>query len=159
MYLEENYGEDFVTQLAAQEPKIYPSSLPMAQALTSGEISAASFVQVQVDEKEAGAPVDSGLADEVWGARFNTSILNIAPHPNAAQVLSNFLVTQPGQEAIARKSASVLPDIPGDHDHRRQGPGPGSRGLDARVRRRLPGQVERLVQVGHVQSRRRNARS
>ena len=46
LYLEENYGEDFVTQLAAQEPKIYPSSLPMAQALTSGEISAASFVQV-----------------------------------------------------------------------------------------------------------------
>lgn len=113
LYLEENYGEDFVTQLAAQEPKIYPSSLPMAQALTSGEISAASFVQVLVDEKESGAPVESGLADEVWGARFNTSILNIAPHPNAAQVLSNFLITQPGQEAIARKAASVLPDIPG----------------------------------------------
>ncbi|MET0460949.1 MAG: extracellular solute-binding protein [Ilumatobacteraceae bacterium] len=113
LYLEENYGEDFVTQLAAQDPKIYPSSLPMAQALTSGEISAASFVQVQVDEKEQGAPVDSGLADQVWGARFNTSILNTAPHPNAAQVLSNYLVTVPGQEAIARKAASVLPDITG----------------------------------------------
>ena len=113
LYLEENYGEDFVTQLAAQEPKIYPSSLPMAQALTSGEISAASFVQVLVDEKEQGAPVESGLADQVWGARFNTSILQTAPHPNAAQVLSNFIITQPGQEAIARKAASVLPDITG----------------------------------------------
>ncbi|MET1018556.1 MAG: extracellular solute-binding protein [Microterricola sp.] len=113
LYLEENYGEDFVTQLAAQEPKIYPSSLPMAQALTSGEISAASFVQVLVDEKEQGAPVDSGLADQVWGARFNTSILQTAPHPNAAQVLANFIITEPGQEAIARKAASVLPDIPG----------------------------------------------
>ena len=113
LYLEENYGEDFVTQLAAQEPKIYPSSLPMAQALTSGEISAASFVQVLVDEKEQGAPVESGLADQVWGARFNTSILQTAPHPNAAQVLSNFIITEPGQEAIARKAASVLPDITG----------------------------------------------
>ena len=113
LYLEENYGEDFVTQLAAQEPKIYPSSLPMAQALTSGEISAASFVQVLVDEQEQGAPVESGLADQVWGARFNTSILQTAPHPNAAQVLSNFIITQPGQEAIARKAASVLPDITG----------------------------------------------
>ncbi len=113
LYLEENYGEDFVTQLAAQEPKIYPSSLPMAQALTSGEISAGSFVQVLVDEKEQGAPVDSGLADQVWGARFNTSILQTAPHPNAAQVLANFMITQPGQEAIARKAASVLPDVPG----------------------------------------------
>jgi iron(III) transport system substrate-binding protein len=113
LYLEENYGEEFVTQLAAQEPKIYPSSLPMAQALTSGEISAGSFVQVLVDEKEQGAPVDSGLADQVWGARFNTSILQTAPHPNAAQVLANFMITQPGQEAIARKAASVLPDVPG----------------------------------------------
>ena len=113
LYLEENYGEDFVTQLAAQEPKIYPSSLPMAQALTSGEISAGSFVQVLVDEKEQGAPVDSGLADQVWGARFNTSILQTAPHPNAAQVLANFMITEPGQEAIARKAASVLPDVPG----------------------------------------------
>ena len=113
LYLEENYGEDFVTQLAAQEPKIYPSSLPMAQALTSGEISAGSFVQVLVDEKEQGAPVDSGLADQVWGARFNTSILQTAPHPNAAQVQANFMITHPGQEAIARKAASVLPDVPG----------------------------------------------
>jgi iron(III) transport system substrate-binding protein len=112
-YLEENYGADFVTKLAAQKPKIYPSSLPMAQALTSGEIAAGSFVQVLSDEKAKGAPVDSGLADEVWGARFNTSILETAPNPNAAQVLANFMVTEPGQEALARKAASVLPNITG----------------------------------------------
>ena len=85
----------------------------MAQALTSGEIEAGSFVQVLSDEKEKGAPVASGLSDTVWGARFNTAILETAPHPNAAQVLANFMVTQPGQEALARKSASVLPNISG----------------------------------------------
>ena len=147
LYLEENYGEDFVTQLAAQEPKIYPSSLPMAQALTSGEISAGSFVSVLGDEKEQGAPVDSGLADEVWGARFNTAVLQTAPHPNAAQVLANFMVTQPGQEAIAHEAASVLPDVEGRGDDRRQGPGAGPDRADARVRGRVPGQVERPVQV------------
>lgn len=113
LYLEERFGTDFVAQLAAQEPRIYPSSLPMAQALTAGEIAAASFVQVQTDEKAAGAPVDSGLADEVWGALFQTSVLAVAPHPNAAQVLANFMITAEGQEAIARKAASVLPDIEG----------------------------------------------
>jgi iron(III) transport system substrate-binding protein len=112
-YLEEKYGADFTQKLAAQKPKIYPSSLPMAQALTSGEIEAGSFVQVLSDEKAKGAPVDSGLSDTVWGARFNTAILKTAPHPNAAQVLANFMVTQPGQEALARKSASVLPNIAG----------------------------------------------
>jgi len=113
VYLEERYGADFVEKLAAQNPRIYPSSLPMAQALTSGEIAAASLVQVQTDEKEAGAPVDSGLSDTVWGARFWTVIPTTAPHPNAAQLLANFMVTQSGQEAISRKSASVLPDTPG----------------------------------------------
>jgi iron(III) transport system substrate-binding protein len=112
-YLEEKYGADFTQKLAAQKPKIYPSSLPMAQALTSGEIEAGSFVQVLSDEKAKGAPVDSGLSDTVWGARFNTAILKTAPHPNAAQVLANFMVTQPGQEALARKSASVLSNITG----------------------------------------------
>ena len=113
LYLEENYGEDFVEDLAAQEPRIYPSSLPMAEALSSGELAAATFVQVLVDEKEAGAPVESGLADEAWGARFFGLILETAPNPCAAQLLADFLITTDGQEAIARKAASVLPDIEG----------------------------------------------
>jgi iron(III) transport system substrate-binding protein len=113
LYLEEKYGEDFITKLAAQKPRIYPSSLPMAQALTSGEISAASFVQVLTDEKANGAPVDSGLSDTVWGALFQTSVLQTAPHPNAAQVLANFMITPKGQEAIARKAGAALPNIEG----------------------------------------------
>lgn len=114
LYLEEHYGEDFLADLADQEPRIYPSALPMAEALSAGEIAAATFVQVLSDEKEAGAPVDSGLApEEVWGARFFTMILETAPHPNAAQVLADFIITREGQEAIARKNASALPDVPG----------------------------------------------
>jgi iron(III) transport system substrate-binding protein len=113
MYLTEKYGADFVSKLAAQKPRIYPSSLPMAQALTSGEIAAGSFVGVLTDEKAKGAPVDFGLSNTVWGARFLTSVLKSAPHPNAAQLLANYIVTTPGQEALARKSASVLPNVTG----------------------------------------------
>ena len=113
LYLEEKYGEDFITKLAAQKPRIYPSSLPMAQALTAGEISAASFVQVLSDEKANGAPVESGLSDTVWGALFQTSVLATSPHPNAAQLLANFMITPEGQEAIARKAGAALPNIEG----------------------------------------------
>ena len=113
LYLEDKYGEDFITKLAAQKPRIYPSSLPMAQALTAGEIAAGSFVQVLTDEKAVGAPVDSGLSDTVWGALFQTSVLATAPHPNAAQVLANFMITPEGQEAIARKAGAALPNIEG----------------------------------------------
>jgi iron(III) transport system substrate-binding protein len=113
LYLEQNYGADFVTKLAAQKPRIYPSSLPMGQALTSGEISAGSFVQVQTDAKKTGAPVDSGLAPQSWGARFFGMLLKTAPHPNAAQLLADFMITPTGQAAVCRLASSVLPNIPG----------------------------------------------
>jgi iron(III) transport system substrate-binding protein len=113
LYLEQNYGADFVTKLAAQKPRIYPSSLPMGQALSSGEISAASFVQVQTDAKKTGAPVDSGLAPQAWGARFFGMVLKTAPHPNAAQLLADFMVTADGQGAVMRLASTVLPNIPG----------------------------------------------
>ena len=112
-YLEAQVGPDFLTELAAQEPKIYPSGLPMAQALTSGEIAAAVYTVPLVDEMEAGAPVDFGLPDEPWGARFNTVVLKDSPHPYAAQVLADFMISQEGQVALARKAASVLPGTPG----------------------------------------------
>jgi iron(III) transport system substrate-binding protein len=112
-YLEQNYGADFVAKLAAQKPRIYPSSLPMGQALTSGEISAAAFVQVQGDNKAAGAPVDSGLANQAWGARFWGMLLKTAPHPNAAQLLADFMITPVGQQAVMHNASTVLPNIPG----------------------------------------------
>ncbi|MCW2586376.1 MAG: putative Fe3+ transporter, periplasmic component [Frankiales bacterium] len=113
LYLEKNYGADFVKKLAAQNPQIYPSSLPMALALTSGEIAAAAFVQPLVDEKAAGAPVDWGLADPAWGSLFKGVVLAKAAHPNAGQLLADFLITPEGQEAIARKAAAVLPGVKG----------------------------------------------
>ncbi|WP_395103823.1 ABC transporter substrate-binding protein [Actinomadura sp. SCN-SB] len=113
LYLKETYGADFVKKLGAQRPRIYPSSLPLAQALTSGEIAAAAFVQPLVDEKKAGAPVEWGLAKKAWGALFWGMALKSAPHPNAAQVLADFMVTEEGQQAIARKNSSVLPGIEG----------------------------------------------
>lgn len=116
LYLQENYGADFLEKLAAQKPRIYPSSLPMGQAVTSGEIAAGSFVQPLIDEKASGAPVDWALADKTWGALFQGALLKSGPHPNAAQVLSNFLITQEGQTAVARKSAAVLPNIEGAVD-------------------------------------------
>ncbi|WP_187972557.1 ABC transporter substrate-binding protein [Aquibium microcysteis] len=112
-YLEENYGADYVERLAAMKPRIYPSALTMAQALSAGEVGVILFGEPQVDEKAAGAPVESGFGKVVWGARFFGNVTKVAPHPNAAQLLANFIVTPEGQAAIARKTAATLPNIPG----------------------------------------------
>ncbi len=40
-------------------------------------------------------------------------VLSSSPHPNAAQVLADFLVTPEGQAAISHDFIPVLPDIEG----------------------------------------------
>ncbi|MGW4481682.1 ABC transporter substrate-binding protein [Rhodococcus triatomae] len=110
-YLDEVGGADYMERLAAQKPRIYPGAQPLAQALASGEIAAATFVQDQTKEAEAGAPVASGFDDTVWGGPMYAGILTDAPHPAAAQLLANYLVTPAGQEAISFRAASVLPGI------------------------------------------------
>ena len=113
-FFEKRWGDGkFNEQLAALDPRVYPSSLGIAQALSSGEIIATPMVQPLVREMEAGAPVDWVLPDPAWGTPWYSHVLASAPHPNAAQVLANFLVTAKGQEALSKGYGSVLPDIPG----------------------------------------------
>jgi iron(III) transport system substrate-binding protein len=113
-YLTKNHGVDFLEKLATQRPRIYPSALPMVQALSSGELTAAAFVGSTVKlEKKAGAPVDWGVPKSPWGARYYGTVLKSAPHPNAAQVFADFLVTEEGQKAVSSDNASALPNIPG----------------------------------------------
>jgi len=112
-YLQEQFGPDIVEKLAAQKPQIFASVLTEAQNLTSGQISAALAVAPLVDEKTNGAPVDYKIPSPAWGARFFGSVTAVAPHPNAAQLLADYLVTPDGQEAIARKAGSALPNVKG----------------------------------------------
>lgn len=112
-FFDKNWAPDFNERLAVLSPRIYPSSLGIAQALASGEIIATPMVQPLVREQAAGAPVGWKLPDPAWGTPWYSTVLSAAPHPNAAQVLADFLVTRAGQEALSTGYASALPDIPG----------------------------------------------
>ncbi len=112
-HVEKYYGDDFVEKLAAQNPRIYPSNQPLGQALASGEVSAAMMVDPMMQAKSAGAPVEWTAGEHVWGAKWYGLALGTAPHPNAAQVLADFMVTPAGQAATSPGYASVLPGIEG----------------------------------------------
>nr|WP_245865481.1 extracellular solute-binding protein [Rhodococcus kyotonensis] len=113
-FFDENWGDgDFDARLAALQPRIYPGALAIAQALTAGEIVASPMVQPLVREEESGAPVGWTLPDPAWGTPWYSHVLSAATHPNAAQVLANFMVSQEGQVALSKGYASALPDIPG----------------------------------------------
>ncbi len=112
-YLQEQAGADFLTKLAANKPQVFASVLQIAQNLTSGQVAVGLAVAPLVPQKQAGAPVDFIVPHSAWGARFYTTIVNGSPHPAAAQLLANFLVTPEGQAALTAQGASVLPNTPG----------------------------------------------
>ncbi|MEU4314332.1 extracellular solute-binding protein [Nocardia sp. NPDC024068] len=107
------YGEDFWDRIAELKPRIYPSALGVAQALTSGEIAVTPSVQPLVTEVAAGAPVGWALPPQPWGTPWYSHVVSVAPHPNAAQVLVDFMTTREGQAALNEGYAAALPDIPG----------------------------------------------
>ena len=113
LFLEATYGNNFLTRLAAQKPKIYLSSLTMMQAVISGEITASPFVPpLALDQRQLGAPINFKLAvnkGRTWNAPFWGLILKNAPHPNAAQLLADFMVTKEGQAAVQHLSGAVIP--------------------------------------------------
>jgi iron(III) transport system substrate-binding protein len=113
MYLEERFGPQFIQALANQKPRIYPSALPVGQALDSGEIVASAFNLPLNTDKASGAPVDFAIAPEAWGTRFFGTLIKGSPHPNAVQVLADFMVSPAGQAAVAKDESSVVPNVPG----------------------------------------------
>lgn len=115
LWLEATYGRNILNRLAAQEPKIYLSSLPMLQAVASGEIAASPFVPgTALDLKGQGAPVNFKLAKgfNTWNAPFWGMVLRDAPHPNAAQLLADYMVTKEGMGAAQRLAGAVIKGIP-----------------------------------------------
>lgn len=111
LWLEEEFGETYVEDLAKQKPRIYPSALPIGEALTSGEVSASVYaapVQLR-PAQENGAPVDFGLSESgAWGARFYGMIPKSSDSPNAAALLADFILTAEGQDLIQPSAGTVI---------------------------------------------------
>ncbi|GIL34117.1 ABC transporter substrate-binding protein [Phycicoccus sp. DTK01] len=106
---------DYWDKLVAQQPKVYPSAVPLQEALVSGEIGV-TFYSVPAILKPVmaqGAPVDMAVPTPMWGPQT----LSYMPkwnsaHPNAAQVLFDWLGSADGQTAVGTDNVSVL-DVPG----------------------------------------------
>ncbi|MGD9704983.1 MAG: extracellular solute-binding protein [Acidimicrobiia bacterium] len=114
-WLGDSFGDTYLDDLAAQEPRIYPGAQANQEAVISGEVLASAYVApvpAVVQAIADGAPVDYGIPEEAWGAKFYGTIIDGAQHPNAAQLFANFMVSAPGQELI-HSGGTVLPDIEG----------------------------------------------
>jgi iron(III) transport system substrate-binding protein len=117
LWLEKTYGKGIIEKFAAMKPKIYSSSLTAAQAVASGEIIGAPQTagSTTLELKDKGAPVEYKLANKGknWNAAYIGMILKKAPHPAAAQLLADFIVTPEGQALVDKGLGSAYPKVPG----------------------------------------------
>jgi len=67
--------------------------------------------------KAQGAPVDFKLTPGgTWNTPWWGVVLDKAPHPNAAQLLADYMLSPDGQAAINQGFGAVLKGTPGAYD-------------------------------------------
>jgi iron(III) transport system substrate-binding protein len=106
-------GTDYLQKLAAQKPQIYPNTAPIGPALASGQVCATPDISPPTVAalKAQGAPISFALIRPLWGSQVYASVVANAPHPAAAQVLANYLITKDGQGVLAAGQASAVKNV------------------------------------------------
>ena len=99
---ERTHGKDYLTQLRAQNPRMYNGGTPMSQAVASGEVSAAGIAAVPTNAKALSAldaPGDDVVPNPGIGTSYGLAALAWSKRPNAARVLADFAKSPGGQAA------------------------------------------------------------
>ena len=112
----DTYGASFLTKLATQDVRWTPSQIPGSQLLAAGEAQLLFPNQKQVTQPliDTGAPLVDVVPGPFTGHESVLAIPAKAPHPNAAALMANFIMSRKGAELLAKDiSYSPLPDVPG----------------------------------------------
>jgi iron(III) transport system substrate-binding protein len=111
----ETEGIDYLKQLAANDLLYTPSGVPGIQQVGAGAAAMllATPASNVYDQQQAGAPVDFTNLPPITGQVGSMGISVKAPHPNAARLFANFLLTKPAQEIMARTGTPVIAGVDG----------------------------------------------
>lgn len=102
LMMRDAFGPEYLQAVAALNPELQASSVAAAQQVASGAkaLSFLSQVDSGADVAKLGAPIAfKVLSDPGVGSQACVGILKNAPHPNAAKVLLNFLMSPESQSA------------------------------------------------------------
>ena len=97
-------GRDLLRQLGTTlKPAIVNGHLAVARAVGSGEylVALTNYVNLTMNVKLAGAPTNYWAIDPVGVFYMQVSASAQAPHPNAARLGANFVLSQEGQSLLA----------------------------------------------------------
>ncbi|GGD31585.1 ABC transporter substrate-binding protein [Microbacterium faecale] len=108
--LREEYGDEYLTEVAAMGTTYEASQVSVTQALGAGAATLGMTGSFQLTEMLAqeGAPVKFQDMSPTTGSTFYTIASTDSTHPNAAKLLLNFLTSAEGQTAFAADISSPL---------------------------------------------------
>ena len=101
------YGEaktlELLRMLAAQDIQFRTGHSSIQTLLAAGERAAVvvAFANGVDRLKKDGAPIEWIAPEPVIGLTFGTAVVKDAPHPNAARLFNDFLLSREGQELTA----------------------------------------------------------
>ncbi len=101
------YGEakamDLMRKLAGQNIQFRVGHSLLQTLLAAGEraVVVVAFANGVDRLKKDGAPIEWVGAEPIIGLTFGSAVVKDAPHPNAARLLSDFLLSREGQEVLA----------------------------------------------------------
>jgi iron(III) transport system substrate-binding protein len=106
-FVREKIAPDYWPRLAAQTPRIYPGSAPVASDLVRGETSLAIIAaSLLIPQIASGAPVKMVFPDDGFATYpIAGGITATAPHPNTAAVFMNWVTSKRGGAAVAKTGA------------------------------------------------------
>jgi len=109
--LEKLYGADWlplVRKLAETRPILVESFTPATQKIISGEaLAGIAYVKHVYIYGKDGAPLDYVRLPKMLAEEHNAAISAKAPHPNAAKLFENFLISREGMEIEAKQGEFV----------------------------------------------------
>jgi iron(III) transport system substrate-binding protein len=117
-------GMDFLQRLAAQAPQVRAGGTLLATLVAAGEFPIAFSINENNVEnfKLKDAPIDwVRLADPLYGELVPIGVMAGAPHPNAARLFVDYILSKDGQELLRNLGkiparSDVMPKINIDRD-------------------------------------------
>jgi iron(III) transport system substrate-binding protein len=104
-YYGESHGTELVKNIvAALKPVVTDGHLAMARATGAGEywVSLNNYVNLSMNVKLAGGPIEVWPLDPVTLFFGQVGVNAKAPHPNAARLAANFMLSRECQQFLAR---------------------------------------------------------
>src|SRR5271169_2865324 len=100
--------------VAALDPIVTDGHLALARSVGSGEywLALNNFLPLTLNVKMSGAPTDFWLIEPVPLIFGSVGVNTLAPHPNAAKLAGNFVLSQEAETFMTRKGRlPTRPDI------------------------------------------------